>query len=89
MRHNANLPLKIDRLKKTLEIESRTGRNGMNLFKMRLVNQKKSHDEDRKKEISTAVQTDEVQKNLDSFENFDKDEEFIQEQPINNNIELF
>ena len=89
LRHNANLPLKIDRLKKTLEIESRTKRNGMNLFKMRLVNQKKIHDEDRKKEISTAIQTEEVQKNLDSFENFDKDEEFIQEQPINNNIELF
>ena len=89
LRHNANLPLKIDRLKKTLEIDSRTERNGMNLFKMRLVNQKKIHDEDRKKEISTAIQTEEVQKNLDSFENFDKDEEFIQEQPINNNIELF
>ena len=89
LRHNANLPLKIDRLKKTLEIESRTERNGMNLFKMRLVNQKKIHDEDRKKEISTAIQTEEVQKNLDSFENFDKDEEFIQEKPINNNIELF
>ena len=56
---------------------------------MRLVNQKNIHDEDRKKEISTAIQTEEVQKNLDSFENFDKDEEFIQEQPINNNIELF